>query len=131
MNVDSILISEHASTDRDARLTVVNAFNQISGPGPRWTVPILALSIVIHGHSEEAETDHEGEIRLIDDSREILRSMPFEISFPKSTHPGLPVKFIATLQAVGFTFEAAGLYAFEVYIDGIYMAAVSLVIVQS
>lgn len=130
MNIDSILIAEYASTDRDGRLTVVNAFNEIGGPGPEWVIPILALSIVVHGHSEEAETDHEAEIRLIDDSREIVRTMPFEVSFPKSTYPGLPVKYIATILAVGFKFEAAGLYAFEVYIDGIYMAAASLVITQ-
>ena len=130
MNIDSILIAEYASVDRDGRLTVVNSFNQITGPGPKWTIAMLALSIVIHGHSEEAETDHQGELRLINESREVVKTMPFEVKFPKATVPGLPVRFIATLRSVGATFDAPGLYAFEVYIDGIYMAAASLVVVQ-
>lgn len=131
MNVDSILIAEYASTDRDGRLTVVNAFNQINGPGPQWVVPVMAISLVIHGHSEEASTEHQGEVRLINDTRKTVRSMPFQFAFPEATVPGLPVKNISTMMHIGANFPAAGLYAFEVYIDGTYMAAASLVIVQS
>ena len=69
MNVDSILIAEYASIDQGGRLTVVNAFNRLSGPGPRWVMPVLAIPIVVHGHSEEAETEHEGKIKLIDADR--------------------------------------------------------------
>ena len=131
MNIDSILIAEYASTDRDGRLTVVNAFNQIAGPGPQWVIPVMAISLVIHGHSEEAETEHKGEIRLINDARELVRAAPFEFAFPQATVPGLPVKNITTLMTIGQKFPAPGLYAFEVYIDDTYMAAASLVIVQS
>ena len=131
MNIDSILIAEYASTDRDGRLTVVNAFNQITGPGPQWVIPVMGISLVIHGHSEEAETEHKGEVRLINDARELVKSMRFEFAFSKITVPGLPVKHISTLMTIGQNFPAPGLYTFEVYIDDIYMAAASLVIVQS
>ena len=130
MNVDSILIAEHASVDQGGRLTVVNAFNRITGPGPQWGIPVLALSIVIHGHSEEAETRHEGEVRLINDERELIRAMPFEFEFAKAV-PGIPLRHIAILVTLATTFASPGPYAFEVYIDDTYMAAASWVIVQS
>ena len=127
MNVDSILLSEHASTDATGRLTVVNAFNSISGPGPVWAVPVLAISIVIHGHSAEAGSEHEGEIRLIDAERTAVKPpMKFEFAFTASTVSGIPVRFIQTLSILGATFESPGPYAFEVYIDGTYHAAASL-----
>ena len=131
MNVDSILIAEHASTDSTGRLTIVNAFNSITGPGPSWTIPVLAISIVIHGHSAEASSEHKGEVRLIDSERAVLRSMEFEFAFSASSVPGLPVRFIQTLGILGATFDSAGLYAFEIYIDGTYHAATSLVVLQS
>ncbi len=128
MNVDSILISEHASTDATGRLTIVNAFNLISGPGPAWGVPVLAISIVIHGHSAEAGTEHKGEIRLIDSERTVLRSLEFEFGLGAITVPGMPIRFIQTLGILGANFDSPGLYAFEVYIDGTYHAAASLVV---
>ena len=116
---------------KGGRLTVVSAFNRISGPGPPWGVPVLAIPLVIHGHSEEAETDHDGEVQLINDERELIRSIPFKFTFPASSVPGLPVRSIVNLVQLGASFDAPGLYVFEVYIDGTYMAAASLVIAQS
>ena len=131
MNVDSILVSEYVSVSVDGKLTVVNAFNQINGPGPKWTIAVLGLSIVVHGHSDEAETSHQGEVRLINEDREVIRSMPFPFDFPKTTVPGLPVRYVAAMTIIGASFDAPGVYAFEVYIDDIYMAAASLVITKT
>lgn len=131
MNIDSILIAEHVSTTVDGKLTVVNAFNQIKGAGPKWMIPVMGISIVVHGHSEEAETEHEGEIRLINEDRKLLRSLPFSFTFPKSTIVGLPLRYVAVMTLIGATFDAPGVYAFEVYIDDIYMAAASLVITKT
>ncbi len=131
MNVDSILIAEYATVDPGGRLTVVNAFNRLSGPGPQWGMPVLAIPLVIHGHSEEAETEHEGKIKLIDAERTVKQEIDFSFRFPEASVPGLPVKHIGNIMIFGATFDAPGLYAFEVYIDDIYMAAASMVIQQT
>ena len=128
MNVDSILIAEYATVDKGGRLTVVNAFNRLTGPGPRWAMPVLAIPLVIHGHSEEAETTHEGVLRLIDEERTVKQETEFSFSFSETVVPGLPLKHISNIMIMGATFDKPGLYAFEVYIDGIYMASASLVI---
>lgn len=129
MNVDSILISEYAKTT-DGRLTVVNTFNRISGPGPQWGVPMLAVSLVIHGHKAEAGTHHEGEIKLLNKDREEINPQPmtFEFQFKEESEldPGMPLRSTQTYTVIGISFPEPGPYAFEVYIDETYHASASL-----
>ncbi|MFO8175515.1 MAG: hypothetical protein R6T96_14605 [Longimicrobiales bacterium] len=134
MNVDSILISEYATVDNVGRLTVVNVFNKINGPGP-WAIPFFSISMVIHGHEKEAQTHHEGEIILLDSERERVKEdpIPFEFTFPKKSKntPGMPVRFVVNLMIAGLVFERPGPYAFEVHIDGTYHASASLFIART
>ena len=129
MNVDSILISEYASVDSNGRLTVVNVFNKLTGPGPKWGRPFFTISLVIHGHSKEAGTTHEGEIYLLDSERKqgMPEPIPFSFSVPeqKRATPGMPVRHITVMTIMGATLENPGPYAFEVHIDGIYHASAS------
>jgi hypothetical protein len=76
VNVDTILTSEYASATPDGRLTVVNAFNQLNGPGPKWGIPILYLTMVAHAPRREAGKEWDGEIRLIDANREPVMDEP-------------------------------------------------------
>jgi len=131
VNVDSILLSEYASAGPDGRLTVANAFNRINGPGPRWGIPMIYVSLVIHGHRAEAGTDHELELRLVNARREPMLDEPAIGSFrfhedDGSLEEGLPLRHIHTVALMGLVFEEPGPYAFEVYIDGTYHAATAL-----
>lgn len=134
MNVDSILLSEYASTYPDGRLTVVNAFNRLSGPGPKWGLPVMYLTLVVHGPLQEAGTEHEGEIKLLNAQRELINKEPmkFMFRFPPNDGnltPGMPVRSITTV-ALGLQFDAPGPYAFEITIDGYFAAATLLHVTQ-
>lgn len=131
MNVDSILLSEYASVASDGRFTVANAFNRLHGPGPKWGVPIIYVSLVIHGHREEAGTEHELELRLINARREVLMPDPprGHFTFPAGEgmlREGLPLRTIYVLALIGIVFEEPGPYAVEAYIDGTYHASASM-----
>lgn len=53
MNIDTILISEYASSDGFGRLTVVNAFNKLFGTGPKQR------EAEANGPQNEGVTSHE------------------------------------------------------------------------
>ena len=134
MNVGSILLSEYASRDRDGRLTVVNSFNRITGPGPEWGLPIVYLSLVMHAHREELG-EHEIEVRLIDRSRhEVLQERPKAKLTIRESDPmddGMPAHSVVVIGMMGLKFHTSGPYAFEVYIDGVFGDAVTLYVRQS
>lgn len=132
MNVDSILIAEFAKVDERGRLTVIDAFNNLSGPGPVWGLPVMAVSLVIHGHRAEAGTRHKVDMRLIDASRkDVVPPMHFEFSFPEDNgklDEGVPLRQPWTFGMIGVSFNKPGIYAFEVQIDGTYAASASLLV---
>ena len=129
MNVDSILISEYARSAPDGRLTVVDTFNAIAVTKFPVRVPLIALSVLIHGHSAEAGTSHSGEIRFINHHREEIRDpIPFEFTFLDEPTPGIPVRHTLVQRIYGQEFSEPGSYAFEIYIDGTYHAIASLLV---
>lgn len=125
MNVDSILVSEFARIEPESSsLTIVGVFNQLVVAEIPVKLPALALSIVIHGHSAEANTSHKIEVRLLNQRRETINPKPIEVSFAFSNAPppGLPLRHTAVVKVFGPVFPEYGAYAFEVYIDGTYHA---------
>lgn len=130
MNIDSILLSEYATSTPDGRFTIVNAFNRLSGPGPAWGLTEMYITLLIHGHRAEAGSTHRGEIRILNGEREQLRDpLPFEITFSPDDGElaeGMPLRNFFVGRIVGMAFPAPGPYAFEVYIDDIYHAATNL-----
>lgn len=132
MNIDTILISEYASVDQGGKLTVVNAFNKLQGPGPRWGIPLLYVSLVVHGPRREGGKTFPGELRLLNANREEVGGpWPFAVTFPEATtDEGMPVRSISVILLAGLVFKAPGAYAFEVYVDGAYAAAHTLYVKQ-
>lgn len=131
MNVDSILISEFAHQP-EGKLTIVGVFNKI-GPGKLpLQIPTMAVTIVVHAHHDEAGTVHQCELRLIDEARKVIKSQTLEIKFAtEGIVPGIPLRAVVIAMFLGPKFENAGAFAFEVYIDDIYSAAASFVVVEA
>lgn len=132
MNVDSILISEYATTDPAGRLTVVNCYNRITTETLPAGIGLLCLSLVVHGAPAEAGTRHKGEVKLLNQRREVLGQNPisFEFTFKgrDEMEPGMPLRWIGNFKIMRLVLSEEGPYAFEVYIDGTYHAAASLVL---
>jgi len=130
-----LLISEFATTDAQGHLTVVNVFNRLAGPGPRWGLPVIYLSVIIEAHPQEAGTSHDLEIRLIDSERKTVLPDAFrsKVTFvePAGALPGMPVRHITTAGIFGARFSKPGPYAFEAYIDGIYSGSATLYVSQT
>ncbi len=128
MNVDSILLADYARVGTDGKLDVVGVFNRIPTDILPATLPFLALSLVVHGHSREGGTSHQIELRLLNGRREPIGTPTTgEFEFPEASdaYPGLPVRSVKTFLLLQPSFPEYGLYAFEVYIDGTYHAATS------
>ncbi|HEV2131997.1 MAG TPA: hypothetical protein VGR27_12875 [Longimicrobiaceae bacterium] len=128
MNVDSILLSDYAQLDSGGKLTVVGVFNHIARDMAPVSHPQMALSVVVHGHSEEAGTRHTLEIRLLNQRRELVTPEPItaEFALPGASPPGLPLRNVTVLNVMQPVFPELGAYAFEIYIDGTYHAGVAL-----
>jgi len=135
VNIVSFLIAEFARIEPQGGLTVVNAFNQLEGPGPEWGVPVMYLSLITEAHPRAAGTTHALEIRLIDSDREPVVTEPFqsEITFLEREfpRPGMPLRHITTAGIYGAKFLKPGPYAFEAYIDGIYSGSATLYVSQT
>lgn len=123
MNVDSILLSEYANTTQHGRLTVVNVFNSMSAQDVPVRVPLMSISLVIHGHADEAGSEHTCEIHLLDQDRNPVGDDPirFDFTMPDGEPPpGMPLRHVVARRFIGLTLQEQGTYAFEVYIDGTY-----------
>lgn len=132
MNVDSFLLSEYAAVDPAGRLTIVNVFNRLQGPGPKWLLPMMYLSSVIHAHRNEAGRHH-GEIRLLNSKREQIMPDPLRFDFELTldqVHPGMPLRHGGVYQMGGLVFNAPGAYAFELHIDETYAAATTFYVLK-
>ena len=132
MNVDSFLLSEYAFHDSGSKkLSVLNVFNRLVGPGPQWGMPVMYLSWVIHAHRDEAG-EHMVEIRLVNAARQDLLPMPMKvaINIPPEQHPGLPLRHTGVYAMVGLVFKAPGPYAFEMYIDDVFSSGTNLFILR-
>lgn len=129
MNVDSILVSDYA-TIQGGKLTVVGVFDRIGPLRLPARIPTMCVSVVIHAHHDEAGTEHEGEIRIVDQHRKAKQAAKFRFRFPeKADHlPGLPLRHVYIWTILAAAFEAPGAFAFEVYIDGTYHAATSFAV---
>lgn len=127
MNVDSILISDYAATV-GGKLVVVGVFNRIPTNEAPATLAHMSISIVIHGHSAEAGTKHELQIKLLNSRREVLTDqIRGEFTFPPADQiiPGLPLRHVWLTSMLMPSFPEIGPYAFEVYIDETYHASSS------
>lgn len=129
MNIDTILISEYASGDNVGRLTVANAFNTLHGPGPKWGLPLMYLTMVAHGPVREAGRTFTGEVRVINAAQEtVVDPVPFEFAFPPAERAaeGMPVRAIVSIAFAGLKFTAPGAYALIVNVEETYAAATTL-----
>lgn len=132
MNVSSIHLSEFATVGSNNRLTVVNIFDRMMGPGPQWGMPIVYLSWIILAHQEEVGT-HAVEIKLVNVARESLLPKPLTFNIELNATqaaPGMPLRHQGIYTLGGLVFGAPGPYAFEMYIDDYYAASTSLHILK-
>ena len=129
MNVDSILISEYASTTESGRLTVVNTFDTVQVTEMPAKVPSFFISVVTEGHRSERGTTHEIHVKLLDSQRNEIgaeQNTAKELVFPDTEPaPGMFLRHISIFK-LGVQFPAEGPYSFEVHIDGTYHAAANL-----
>lgn len=133
MNVDSILLS-HFAHAQDGALTVYHTFTGTGATQFPAQIPLMALSLIIHGHADEAGTEHEIEIRLLDDDRNLIEPTPLTRPFrfnDMTPPPGMPLRHTFVQRMQGIAFPKPGTYAFEVYIDGTYHATASFFVAKA
>ena len=136
MNVDAIILSEAAVlTDNGKSLSVLRTLNTLSSPGFPATLPLLALSLMIHAHPSEHGTTHKADIKLLNERREmvgeILQGQAFTWAGGERMPKGIPIRHYLVHRMVNVQFEAPGAYAFEVFIDGTYVAGAAFYIAQA
>lgn len=132
MNVVSLQLSEFATVGSGNRLTVVNIFDRMMGPGPHWGMPLVYLSWVILGHPDEAG-QHDVEVKLLNAARDSV--LPNSLQFPLDLGvddrlPGMPLRNQGIYTIGGLLFQAPGPYAFEMYIDDVYAASTMLYVIK-
>jgi hypothetical protein len=126
MNVDAILVSEYATlTDGGHALTVVRCFTSIATPNLPARLPMMAVSIVIHAHFAERGSEHEYELRLLNQRREQIGGHQGMFRLPPGGEEskGVPLRHTLVSRFANVVFPEPGPYAFELLIDGTYHAA--------
>ncbi|MGQ0813086.1 MAG: DUF6941 family protein [Gemmatimonadota bacterium] len=121
MNIDSFLISDYAEVI-NGKLVVVGTFDTINAPSLPWVQPLMAFSMVVHGHQSEAGRQIELEMKILDQNRKELGAVKGEGQFPQAAPPGLPLRAVLAGRIIGIPFEHEGPYGFEVYLNGTYHA---------
>jgi len=123
VNIDSILVSKFADVE-DGPLTVVGAFQVVESSRFPLKLPMLAISLVLHGHVEEARDSHRIRVEVLNEKRETVNPRPIEGTFRFSDHgiPGLPLEHVAVFRILHPVFRKPGAYAVEVYVDDTYHA---------
>lgn len=125
MNVDSILISEYAALTDGGMLTIFRTFNGITSDQAPASIPMMFITLIMHGHSREGGTEHDVELRVVNSRREVIGiASRGSFKFPPSetADPGMPLRHTHVAGLFNPSFDEAGPYAFEVYIDGTYHA---------
>ena len=134
MNVDAILLSEAATLSSSLQLSVLNVFNSMGSPGFPATVPIMALSLIVHAHHSEGGKAHKIDIKVLNEKREIVAEVMKGFSFTFSsapTQPGIPLRYILVHRMMNVQFTSPGSFAFEVFIDDTYAAGTAFHVGQS
>ncbi len=121
MHLAATHICEHASYHA-GRTSMINAFNQVHGSAPA-SVDRMTLLLVFHFPGKDRGRVLKGRVDILTGDREThLPSAEFAIKLPDATPPqGLPLQYIQVLNVNGFPFPRHGLYAFEVFVEGIYL----------
>lgn len=134
MNVDSILLSAAAALTKDNQLSVLNVFNSMSAAHFPATVPLMALSLIIHAHHSEAGSEHKLDVRVLNEKREVVAELMKDQVFHFSDAtpvPGIPLRHISVHLMANVRFATPGAYAFEVSIDGTYAAGTAFYVGQT
>jgi hypothetical protein len=136
VNVDCFLLCEFASvTDNGQSLSLIRSFNSIGAKQFPVSVPVMAIAMVIHAHQSEAGTTHELETVVLNHKREKIANLgknKFTLAGGGGAKlpAGLPLRHNIAHRILNATFPSAGVYAFEAYIDGTYVAGQAFLIEQ-
>ena len=136
MNVDAIILSEAAIlTDDNKSLSILRTLNAMSTPGFPANLPSMALSLIIHAHPSERGSTHKLDIKMLNERREVIVRLveDYPFTLPSGTGPpvGIPLRFHYVHRMVNVQFENPGAYAFEVYVDGTYVAGTAFHIARA
>lgn len=125
MNVDSFLISDYAD-ETNGKLIIIGTFDTIYVPQFPHVHPLMAFSMVIHGHRDEAGREISLEIKVLDQDRKQIGLINGSGALPTAAAPGLPLRSVLAGRIHGIPFQKEGAYAFEVYLNGTYHAGAVL-----
>lgn len=129
MNIDSIMLSEYASFVGTTRLTIIGTLNRTTVSSVPVRLPPIYMTLVIEAHQDQAGSEHEVEIRILNQRRErVGKSMKVSFRFKdEPTLAGMHPRHSLVI-AIATEFPEEGPYAYEVFIDGIYHASTNLYI---
>lgn len=128
MNVQLALVCDHAIIDQHGKLSVLGIFDRIWVERFPAVHPRLHLVIRLKGRRTEVG-DHGVLIQLVDDTgREILRGEGnVQIGEPPA---GVIDIEAAAVLAFDVPLERAGIYTFEIAVDGARVASVPITVTQ-
>lgn len=94
MNVDVILLCEYARIIDGSRLLIVGTLNRMNVPGVPARLPVVYLAFVVEGHRDLRGTQHEAEVRIVNQRREVVGTpMKAEFTFlDREPFPGMYCK---------------------------------------
>jgi hypothetical protein len=124
MNLAAIHLCEHATVDRDARLSMLNAFNTLKADAPAQ-LPRACVAMVFTFGPDQRGKSHEVRVEFLTGNREeFLPTARFPFTLASDPAPaGMPYRFIQTLNINGMVLKQHGVHTVEVYVDDIFLGS--------
>lgn len=123
LSISAILVSQSAVVGNGGTLTIVGIYNRLTVTSLPAMVPTIALSVIVHGTRDQAGSEHEAEIHLLNKQRQPVAGTPVKVKFTFNANEppeGLPARHILTAAINNFAVTEEGPFGFEIYIDDIY-----------
>jgi hypothetical protein len=129
MEIEIFTLADHAQ-DVQGKMFISGTFDALHAPQFPLTYPFFTLAMRLR-FSEKEAGDHQLTIKVLDpDGKDLVKNvegnLPVQAPPPPATYTGINF----TLNLLQVQFAKAGIYTFELYLDGEWETGLKLNVVQ-
>lgn len=126
MEVKLAVLADAANISKEGKLNVLGVFTQVNATTFPLVWPSMALVIGVEGDVSEAEETHQLTVRIVDEDGNQMVELEGTLGLRKPPDMALPATGGIILNLRGTQFDKAGIYTFDILIDGRYEDAIPL-----
>ena len=132
MNLAAIHVCEHAALDSGKRLSMLNAFTEVTGSAPANLPRACVVMVFTFGRAERGASRRVRVEFLARNREAFLPPVEATLQVPDGELPeGMPYRHIQTININGLVLQTHGVLSVEVYVDDIFLGSEQFVFLAS